>query len=210
MKTNIITPEMLSGIYPLIICGPSGVGKTAVKNGIMKIDPRYGFSVSASTRGMRPGEQNGKDYWFTDNEEFHENESRGLFIETEEVYPNVFYGTLLSEITRIISDGKIPLLDIDAAGAIKLIDMLGKNVIVVALTADKQMLLESIRKRGHDDDLMTQTRLKKAPQELELIRQNAERIDLVLPRREGELDAMVAYILERYDALLAKRKNLAA
>ncbi|HRH31614.1 MAG TPA: guanylate kinase [Candidatus Paceibacterota bacterium] len=210
MKTNIITPEMLSGIYPLIICGPSGVGKTAVKNGILKTDPKYGFSVSANTRAKRPNEENGKDYWFYTNEVFHQKKEQGLFIETEEVYPGIFYGTLLSEITRIISEGKISLLDIDVAGALNLVDMLGKNVIVVALTANEEMLLESIKSRGHDDDESTKMRLKKAPIELKLIHDNAEKFDLILPRREGELDAMVAYIRERYDALVAQRKNLAA
>ncbi len=103
-----------SGIV-FVISGPSGTGKSTICNHVLKTDPRLHFSVSCTTRLPRKGEQDGKHYFFISKEEFDEHISKDNFLEYAEVHGN-YYGTLHSEIDRIIKKGEDVLLDIDIQG----------------------------------------------------------------------------------------------
>ncbi len=103
-----------SGIV-FVISGPSGTGKSTICKHVLNADPRLHFSVSCTTRLPRKGEQDGKDYFFISKEQFNEHISEGNFLEYAEVHGN-YYGTLYSEIDRIIKDGEDVLLDIDIQG----------------------------------------------------------------------------------------------
>jgi guanylate kinase len=101
----------------IAVCGPSGSGKTTLVKKLIEEFDFFEFSISATTREKRGGEEDGKDYHFISEEDFKQRISANELIEYEEVYPGLFYGTLKSEIQRIWGNKKYPLLDIDVMGA---------------------------------------------------------------------------------------------
>jgi guanylate kinase len=102
----------------IIVTAPSGAGKTSITRHLLQYFPQLAFSVSAATRQARSNEQHGKDYYFISEEEFQKKIQANEFVEWEMVYEGRYYGTLKSELDRIWSDGKIPVLDVDVKGAI--------------------------------------------------------------------------------------------
>lgn len=97
--------------------GPSGAGKSTLTEYLMRVyKDLFAFSVSCTTRGPRPGEENGVHYYFMKRSDFEEEIKRGDFIEYNEVHGN-FYGTSKSEVLQIQEKGKICILDIDVKGA---------------------------------------------------------------------------------------------
>lgn len=103
----------------IIITAPSGAGKTSITRYLLEKYPdRLAFSISAATRAPRGAERDGVDYHFMSVEAFNEQIQSGGFVEWEMVYEGKYYGTLKSELERIWSTGRVPLLDIDVKGAI--------------------------------------------------------------------------------------------
>lgn len=102
----------------LIITAPSGAGKTSITRHLMQKFPELAFSISAATRKARENEVNGEDYYFLSEEEFQHKIKAREFAEWEMVYEGKYYGTLKSELERIWSNKKVPVLDIDVKGAI--------------------------------------------------------------------------------------------
>src|SRR5678816_3197179 len=97
----------------IIITAPSGAGKTSITRHLLKTFPdKLAFSVSAATRKARSNEKNGIDYYFMTEEEFTNKIQHDAFIEWEMVYEGKYYGTLKSELAKIWSDNKFPVLDI--------------------------------------------------------------------------------------------------
>ena len=82
----------------IIFSAPSGSGKTTIVKHLIKQDPRLSFSISATTRKKRPDEVDGIDYYFLSREEFDRRVANAEFVEYEEVYEDIFYGTLKTEI----------------------------------------------------------------------------------------------------------------
>ncbi len=99
----------------IVVCGPSGVGKSTLVGRLRREEPRIVFSVSATTRAPRPGERDGADYRFTTKEAFAEGIRRGDFLEHADVYGN-FYGTPRRPIEEAVAEGRFPLLEIDMQG----------------------------------------------------------------------------------------------
>ena len=104
----------------IIVSAPSGAGKTSIVKHVLQYLPELSFSTSATTRTMREGEINGKDYYFLSVEDFKKGICRDVFLEWEEVYANQFYGTLKSEIQRIWDEGKTVIFDVDVKGGAEL------------------------------------------------------------------------------------------
>ncbi len=104
----------------IIFSAPSGSGKTSIVRALLDTNPLLEFSVSATSRPKRPGEVDGKDYYFLSPEEFREKIQQGLFLEWEEVYPDSFYGTLHSELKRIWEKGKHVVFDVDVIGGLNI------------------------------------------------------------------------------------------
>ncbi len=103
----------------IIISAPSGCGKSTIINALLKrgeIDMQ--FSVSATNRPPREGETHGVNYYFLTDDDFKKAISQGDFVEYEEVYPGRYYGTLKSEIARIVDGGHNVVLDIDVKGGV--------------------------------------------------------------------------------------------
>jgi guanylate kinase len=102
----------------LIITAPSGAGKTSITKHLMQHFPQLAFSVSAATRQRRGIEKDGVDYHFISTEDFKQKIQHNEFVEWEMVYEGKYYGTLKTELEKIWSQDKIPVLDIDIKGAI--------------------------------------------------------------------------------------------
>jgi guanylate kinase len=98
-----------------VVSAPSGAGKKTVLDRLLAQDPQLTYSVSATTRDPRPGEVDGKEYYFLDRAEFERRVTDGAFVEWAEVHGNL-YGTLRSELERLRSSGKDVVLEIDVQG----------------------------------------------------------------------------------------------
>ena len=115
----------------IILTAPSGAGKTSIAAYLLKQMPQLSFSVSATTRAPRGNEKNGVEYHFISLAKFEGHIYQNDFLEYEMVYEGVYYGTLQSELTRIWNLGKIPVLDIDVKGAIRVQKQIGANCLSI-------------------------------------------------------------------------------
>ena len=151
----------------IAVTAPSGAGKTTIVRSLMQYFPQMAFSVSATTRRKRPHEVDGKDYFFLSEVEFKKRVELGEFVEWEEVYPNVFYGTLKSEILRVQAQGKVVIFDIDVKGAVNLKREFREKCLTIFI---KPPSIEALRERlenRHTEDAKTiQKRVDKAAFEL--------------------------------------------
>jgi len=167
---------MPTGIVPqgngqaIIFSAPSGAGKTSMVKGLMSYPtPVLGFSVSATTRSPRGEEKEGEDYWYFTHEEFKSKVINGDFIEWEEVYPGLFYGTLKSEVERMWSEGITPVFDVDVVGGLALKKVFGASAISVFVMPPSMEILEHrLRSRGTESEKNIVSRLAKASNEMQL------------------------------------------
>lgn len=128
----------------VIFSAPSGAGKTSIVRALLSEIPSLAFSISACSRPMRPGEQNGVDYYFLSPEAFREKIDQGEFLEWEEVYPGSFYGTLKSEVERIWGSGRDVIFDVDVAGALNIKKQYEEQALAVFV---KPPSVEELKKR---------------------------------------------------------------
>ncbi len=153
--------------FMVLVTGPSGAGKSTLLKWLMDEDPRLGFSVSCTTRAPRDGEVDGRDYYFVSHEEFERRRDEGEFVEWAEVHGN-YYGTLASELVRAESEGRIPVLEVDAQGGVNVIKRFGDRVLSVFVFAPSMEVLEErLRGRGTDDEESIARRMADARGELE-------------------------------------------
>lgn len=151
----------------IVISGPSGSGKTTVVKALLDRFRELSFSVSATTRKKRINEKDKKDYYFLTPEEFKKKIINNELLEYEEVYPGIFYGTLRTEIDRIILSGKIPVLDVDVKGAMNIKKSYGKSAMTVFLHPESTQILEKrLKKRKSETASDMKERLQKANSEL--------------------------------------------
>lgn len=115
----------------LIFSAPSGSGKTTIVKHLLEVCNNLEFSISACSRGMRPGEVHGKDYYFLSADEFRQRIASNQFVEWEEVYPGSYYGTLKSELERIWAKGNHVLFDVDVKGGVNLKRIFGNQALSV-------------------------------------------------------------------------------
>ena len=164
-----------------------------------KMELSLGFSVSATTRGPREGEVNGKDYHFLPPEDFAEKVKNGAFVEYEEVYEGLSYGTLCSEVEKLWRDGRTPLFDVDVVGGQTLKAVFGDSALSIFVMPPSLFALEDrLRGRGTEDEAALEKRIAKAQQELEAASAFDLRLvndDLDLAKQEAE--DMVGDFLER-------------
>ncbi len=151
----------------IIFSAPSGSGKTTIVHEIMKRVEGLGFSVSATSRAPRPGEVNGRDYYFISPEEFQRKAERGEFIEWEEVYPGTYYGTLRSEIERLWKEGKNVVFDVDVVGGSNLKRIFGEKALALFIQPPSiEVLKQRLEQRGTETPESISKRLAKARFEL--------------------------------------------
>lgn len=137
----------------IVISGPSGVGKTTLyKQILQRYQDKLDFSISATTRSIRKGEQNGVDYYFLRTEEFQKRIVNNDFLEWENNYGN-FYGTLKREVERIWNKGKHCFLDLDVKGGLKIKNIFGdKSVLIFIEPPSLDVLIERLKARGSNDE----------------------------------------------------------
>jgi len=152
----------------IIFSAPSGAGKTTVVRRLMgREDLSLGFSVSATTRAPREGEVDGKDYHFMTPEAFAQHVADGKFVEYEEVYEGLSYGTLCSEVERLWRDGRTPLFDVDVVGGQTLKSVFGESALSIFVMPPSLAALEGrLRGRGTEDEASLAKRLAKSQQEM--------------------------------------------
>ncbi len=141
-----------------IISAPSGAGKTSLVHALLNINPQIDVSVSYTTRDPRPGEHDGKDYHFVSSETFLAMAKRGEFLESAEVYGNL-YGTSQTWISRENSRGRDILLEIDWQGAAQIRGQFPECISVFILPPSMKALEERLKKRGKDNDAVIARRM---------------------------------------------------
>lgn len=165
---------MISQSYPLlfVISAPSGGGKTTLCEQLLATRPDMARAITCTTRAPRPGEKDGKDYYFLDAGTFLKRVQAGHFLEHATVYGNS-YGTLRGEVLDKLRTGKDVLLNIDVQGAasvrasVENDDDLKRAFISVFLTPPSAAILEArLKKRGQDSPSSIQKRLSVARQEV--------------------------------------------
>ena len=158
-----------------VISGPSGAGKGTLLAALRKQRPDLGLTVSATTRSPRPGEVDGTSYYFLSDEEFRRRIAAGEFVEWAEVHGHL-YGTLVSEVKRLLAKGHSLVLEIDVQGALNVRKVYPDAVLVFIEPPSLQVLEERLRGRGTEDEASIELRLKNARHEMELADQYDVRI----------------------------------
>jgi guanylate kinase len=151
----------------IIFSAPSGAGKSTVVNYLLSQNPNLQFSVSATSRLPRGTEKHGTEYYFYTPEEFRQKIQRNEFLEYEEVYKNKFYGTLKSEVQRILDNGRNVIFDVDVVGGCNIKKYYGDKALSIFIEPPS---IEELRKRlisrGTDAPELIEARVAKAGQEM--------------------------------------------
>ncbi len=159
----------------IILTAPSGAGKSTMAKRLLSDFPQIKFSVSATTRAPRKGENNGVDYYFLSRKEFQERIENNEFLEWEEFYNGTMYGTLKADVESELNKGYFVMLDIDVLGAINVKRMYGDEALSIFISPPSFEVLEKrLRNRGTESEKSLNVRLKRAKKEIEY----AERFDL--------------------------------
>ena len=157
----------------IVIAAPSGTGKTTICKRLLKNNPQWKISVSATTRDLREGEIEGKDYIYMSNEKFEHSVKFGDFLEWEWVHGNK-YGTPIGPLEDALGDGHTMLLDIDVKGGITVMEEFPDETIDIFieppgddLAEQLEILEERLNQRGNAPPQLIVKRLKRFPLEIE-------------------------------------------
>ena len=148
------------------ISGPSGVGKNSVLSRVMQLRDRVQYSVSATSRPMRPGEIDGKSYYFVTREQFEQMIAAGELLEHAEYVGN-YYGTLEAPVNEKLDEGFDVILEIEVQGAMQIKKKRPDAVMVFIAPPSFEELASRLRGRGTEDEAKVQKRLETAKGELE-------------------------------------------
>ncbi|MBI1305291.1 MAG: guanylate kinase [Bacteroidetes bacterium] len=181
----------------VIFSAPSGSGKTTVVHHLLKVNPKLSFSVSATTRKQRPGEVDGVDYYFLSREDFQNKISKGEFLEYEEVYQGLYYGTLKSEVERIWSNGNAVIFDVDVVGGLNIKKIYGKQALAIFLRPPSvEVLMERLKRRETEVEHQLQERVGKAQKELKFEKEfDIVLVNNILAHTLAEAESIVQYFL---------------
>ncbi len=149
-----------------VITGPSGVGKGTLIEQLLERVPELELSISATTREPRPGETDGRDYFFLTPEEFRRRLEAGDFLEHAS-YSGNYYGTLRQEVEERLAQGHSVVLEIEVQGARQVRDSLGDDAVLIFIAPpDEDVLRERLEGRGTDSPEAIEQRLRTAEVEL--------------------------------------------
>ena len=152
----------------IVISAPSGCGKSTIINSILGSgEIQLRFSVSATNRAPRPGEEDGVQYHFFTTEEFRDAIASDAFVEWEQVYPGRYYGTLRRELSDAATRGENTILDIDVKGALKVKQQFGDDALLIFIMPPSvEALRQRLIKRGTDSAEVIAERIGKAEYEM--------------------------------------------
>ena len=161
----------------VIISAPSGAGKTTIVRHLLAQELNLSFSVSATTRSPRSNERDGVDYYFLTEEEFRKRIARNEFVEWEEVYSGILYGTLRSEVDRLLGEGRNVIFDVDVVGGLDLKEVFREDALAVFVSPPSVEALEQrLRNRSSETEDKIAVRIAKATAEMTF----APKFDVVL------------------------------
>lgn len=194
-----------------IISAPSGTGKTSLVRALLQSDLNLSLSISHTTRPPRSGEVNGRDYHFVDEETFRQMLLNGEFVESAEVYGNL-YGTSQKWIDSAIASGQDILLEIDCQGAKQIQQILPESIGIFILPPSADALATRLKIRAQDNPGIIQKRLAAAREEVSHI--NEFDYVIINDRLEDALNDLICIVraehlrrarqLIRYDALISQ------
>jgi guanylate kinase len=151
----------------IIISAPSGAGKSTLVRYLLSQSLNIKFSISATSRKPRGEEKDGVEYYFLTPVEFRSKIESNEFLEYEEVYHDRFYGTLKSEVDRIIAEGNNVIFDVDCIGGLNIKKYYGdKALSIFIMPPSLEVLRERLEKRGTDSQKVIEDRLAKAEYEM--------------------------------------------
>ncbi|VAX11474.1 Guanylate kinase [hydrothermal vent metagenome] len=149
----------------IIVSAPSGAGKTSLLKALVAADPLLKISVSHTTRPMRSGEENGKDYYFIDQDAFVHMIGEGAFLEHAQVFDN-YYGTAEIAVIEHLNQGHDVVLEIDWQGACQVRKRMPEAVSIFILPPNPQALHDRLSTRGQDTEEVIARRMGDAKSEM--------------------------------------------
>lgn len=168
----------------IIFSAPSGAGKSTIVNYLLAQNLNLQFSISATSRLPRGSEKHGTEYYFLTPEEFKERIANGEFLEYEEVYKDKFYGTLKTEVRRILESGGNVVFDVDVVGGCNIKKHYGEQALSIFIAPPSVAVLrERLINRGTDTADVIEARIAKA--ELELAFSN--RFDVIVENTDLDI-----------------------
>ena len=188
--------------FPVILSAPSGGGKTTIARELLRHREDLGYSVSCTTRSPRVGEVDGRDYYFLSRAEFERRRDAGEFAESAEVHGNM-YGTLRSEVQRVLEAGKHVVMDIDVQGARQFTRVFPESVTIFVLPPSAEVLLERLRRRQTESKEQLARRLQSALTELQAV----DSYQYVV--MNDDLDKAVQRVAAIIDAEVVSRERVA-
>jgi guanylate kinase len=151
----------------IIFSAPSGTGKSTIVRYLIEKDLKLQFSISATSRLPRGEEKHGEEYYFLSPDEFRARIKQEHFIEYEEVYEDNFYGTLKSEVDRILATSHNVVFDVDCVGGLAIKKIYGDRALAIFIMPPSvEELRNRLEKRGTDTPEVIQNRLDKATHEM--------------------------------------------
>ena len=180
----------------IVVTGPSGAGKGTLIREVLEQVPGVGATVSATTRDRRPGEQDGREYYFLTLDEFLGRIERGDFLEHVPYVSGHRYGTLRAELDRIRDAGKIPLLELETEGALRVKGEV-PGAVTIFISASVEELERRLRERATESTGEIGERIALARHQLE----QADEFDYVV--ENDELDRAVEELTTLVRGLLA-------
>jgi guanylate kinase len=207
-EKNICGRNRRNNVEPLVICGPSGVGKgSLIDNLMIRYSNLFGFSVSHTTRLPRPGEIHGKHYYFITAEEMQRQIVDGNFVEYAQVHGN-FYGTSKQAIADLQRQDKITILDIDRQGVMAVKESRLPAKFIFIAPPSMQVLEERLRGRATETEEAIQRRLSNAAQEI-AYGQTPGNFDHILVNDDLDetVQRLVNVLSEWYPQLSSSTKN---
>ena len=149
----------------IIISAPSGTGKTSIVSALTESDSQLSLSISHTTRRPRPNEVEGQDYYFVDRDVFQAMVNRGEFLESAEVYGNL-YGTSHKWVKESLASGQDVLMEIDYQGAQQIRKAFPQAISIFILPPSYEQLEERLKQRGQDDQKTISRRLATVREEV--------------------------------------------